>query len=166
MEASVVKTWVNFLEDTWQLQSSYNEQKENKTKYVITKSFNHFVLLLRFSPYCEVRIRNCMIHCCCDEYCDKYNMFAWFSFTFCLVTSWKDAQAIFWSWPSVIFLISRLLVGYMLFKHCTIGVYIWFSFSYASFFLGQEVLSPSIERIRTYVDNLAVLNSRLFTCSL
>jgi len=58
MEASVVKTWVNFLEDTWQLQSSYNEQKENKTKYVIITSFDPFVLLLLFSS-------------CCEEYCDK-----------------------------------------------------------------------------------------------
>jgi hypothetical protein len=34
VEAGVVKTWVNFIEDTCQLQSSYNEQKENKTKYL------------------------------------------------------------------------------------------------------------------------------------
>uniref|UniRef100_A0A0E0DMH2 Uncharacterized protein n=1 Tax=Oryza meridionalis TaxID=40149 RepID=A0A0E0DMH2_9ORYZ len=31
VEANVVKTWINFLEDTWQLQSTYNEQKEKKT---------------------------------------------------------------------------------------------------------------------------------------
>uniref|UniRef100_A0A0D9WD49 Uncharacterized protein n=1 Tax=Leersia perrieri TaxID=77586 RepID=A0A0D9WD49_9ORYZ len=31
VEADVVKTWINFLEDTWKLQSTYNEQKEKKT---------------------------------------------------------------------------------------------------------------------------------------
>jgi hypothetical protein len=35
VEAGVVKTWINFLEDTWQLQSSYDEQNEKKAKYVV-----------------------------------------------------------------------------------------------------------------------------------
>uniref|UniRef100_A0A0E0KYU4 Uncharacterized protein n=1 Tax=Oryza punctata TaxID=4537 RepID=A0A0E0KYU4_ORYPU len=35
VEANVVKTWINFLEDTWQLQSTYNEQKEKKTWYEV-----------------------------------------------------------------------------------------------------------------------------------
>jgi hypothetical protein len=34
IEANVVKTWINFLENTWQFQSSYNEQKEKKTRCV------------------------------------------------------------------------------------------------------------------------------------
>ncbi|PWZ29924.1 hypothetical protein Zm00014a_001876 [Zea mays] len=83
MEASVVKTWVNFLEDTWQLQLSYNEQKETKTNDELERCTSSFLKLT---------------------------------------------------------------------KH------------HLSYF--KEVLSPSIERIRTYVDNLAVLNSRLFDCSL
>ncbi|XP_066305727.1 uncharacterized protein [Miscanthus floridulus] len=83
MEASVVKTWVNFLEDTWQLQSSYNEQKENKTNDELGRCTSNFLKLT---------------------------------------------------------------------KH------------HLSYF--KEVLSPSIERIRTYVDNLAVINSKLFNCSL
>ncbi|KAJ1282529.1 hypothetical protein BS78_03G059300 [Paspalum vaginatum] len=77
MEAGVVKTWVNFLEDTWQLQSSYNEQKENETNDELARCTNNFLKLTK--------------------------------------------------------------------RHL-------------SYF--KEVLSPSIERIRTYVDNLAVLNSR------
>ncbi|ONM29946.1 hypothetical protein ZEAMMB73_Zm00001d039787 [Zea mays] len=77
MEASVVKTWVNFLEDTWQLQLSYNEQKETKTNDELERCTSSFLKLT---------------------------------------------------------------------KH------------HLSYF--KEVLSPSIERIRTYVDNLAVLNSR------
>uniref|UniRef100_A0A0E0MRJ0 Uncharacterized protein n=1 Tax=Oryza rufipogon TaxID=4529 RepID=A0A0E0MRJ0_ORYRU len=40
VEAGVVKTWINFLEDTWQLQSSYNEQKEKRTKDVSTEHDN------------------------------------------------------------------------------------------------------------------------------
>ncbi|GJN05746.1 hypothetical protein PR202_ga23408 [Eleusine coracana subsp. coracana] len=84
VEAGVVKTWINFLEDTWKLQSSYNEQKEHKTKY----------LDLLFSDELEK----------CTS-------------SFLKVT-----------------------------KH------------HLSKF--KEVLSPSIERIRTYVDNLAVLNAR------
>lgn len=77
MEASVVKTWVNFLEDTWQLQLSYNEQKETKTNDELERCTSSFLKLT---------------------------------------------------------------------KH------------HLSYF--KEVLSPSIERIHTYVDNLAVLNSR------
>ncbi|KAF8663063.1 hypothetical protein HU200_055657 [Digitaria exilis] len=76
-EAGVVKTWVNFLEDTWQLQSSYNEQKENKTNDELERCTSNFLKLTR-----------------------------------------------------------RHLSNF------------------------KDVLSPSIERIRTYVDNLAVLNSR------
>lgn len=34
-EASVVDTWILFLEDTWALQSSYTEQKEKQVKYVL-----------------------------------------------------------------------------------------------------------------------------------
>ncbi|KAG1339179.1 myosin-11 [Cocos nucifera] len=33
VEADIVHTWINFLEDTWQLQSSYAELKEKQTKY-------------------------------------------------------------------------------------------------------------------------------------
>ncbi|CAO2174669.1 unnamed protein product [Urochloa humidicola] len=76
-EAGVVKTWVNFLEDTWQLQSSHNEQKENKTNDELERCTSNFLKLTK-----------------------------------------------------------RHLSNF------------------------KDVLSPSIERIRTYVDNLAVLNSR------
>ncbi|XP_062193318.1 uncharacterized protein LOC133896722 isoform X2 [Phragmites australis] len=77
VEAGVVKTWINFLEDTWQLQSSYNEQKENKTN---------------------------------DE-------------------------------------LERCTIKFLKLTKCHLSKF-------------KEVLSPSIERIRTYVDNLAVLSSR------
>ncbi|KAG8046049.1 hypothetical protein GUJ93_ZPchr0008g12156 [Zizania palustris] len=77
MEAGVVKTWINFLEDTWQLQSSYIEQKEKRTNDELERCTENFLKLTK-----------------------------------CHLSSFK------------------------------------------------EVLSPSIERIRTYVDNLAVLQSR------
>ncbi|CAL4977953.1 unnamed protein product [Urochloa decumbens] len=76
-EAGVVKTWVNFLEDTWRLQSSHYEQKENKTNDELERCTSNFLKLTK-----------------------------------------------------------RHLSNF------------------------KDVLSPSIERIRTYVDNLAVLNSR------
>ncbi|XP_062184905.1 uncharacterized protein LOC133888584 [Phragmites australis] len=76
-EAGVVKTWINFLEDTWQLQSSYNEQKDNKTNDELERCTSNFLKLTK----------------------------------------------------------------------CHLSKF-------------EEVLSPSVERIRTYVDNLAVLNSR------
>ncbi|KAG2586913.1 MAR-binding filament-like protein 1 [Panicum virgatum] len=76
VEADVVKTWVNFLEDTWQLQSSYDEQKENKTNDELERCTTNFLKLTK-----------------------------------------------------------RHLSNF------------------------KDVLSPSIDRIRTYVDNLAVLNS-------
>ncbi|CAO2204578.1 unnamed protein product [Urochloa humidicola] len=76
-EAGVVKTWVNFLEDTWQLQLSHSEQKENKTNDELERCTINFLKLTK-----------------------------------------------------------RHLSNF------------------------KDVLIPSIERIRTYVDNLAVLNSR------
>ncbi|KQK07347.1 uncharacterized protein LOC100840108 [Brachypodium distachyon] len=77
VEANVVKTWISFLEDTWQLQSSYNEKKEKKTSDELERCVNDFLKLT------------------------KHHLSAF-----------------------------------------------------------KEVLSPSIESIQTYVDNLAVLNSR------
>uniref|UniRef100_A0A0D9ZUL7 Uncharacterized protein n=1 Tax=Oryza glumipatula TaxID=40148 RepID=A0A0D9ZUL7_9ORYZ len=77
VEANVVKTWINFLEDTWQLQSTYNEQKEKKT---------------------------------CDE-------------------------------------LERCVSSFLKLTKHHLSVF-------------KEVLSPSIDSIRTYVDNLVVLNSR------
>ncbi|PNT75564.1 uncharacterized protein LOC100834063 [Brachypodium distachyon] len=76
-KAGVVKTWINFLEDTWQLQSSYDEQKEKKTSDELERCTGNFIKLTKFH-----------------------------------LSTFK------------------------------------------------EVLNPSIERIHTYVDNLAVLNSR------
>jgi hypothetical protein len=111
MEAGVVKTWVNFLEDTWQLQSSYNEQKENTTKYVVIMAVHAFTDFLPFVLF--TLLYNPFL--LCSILCPK-NMLIWFSFTFCLVMSWRDAQAIFWSWPNSTFLILRSVVGYMLFK--------------------------------------------------
>lgn len=35
IEADVIKTWINFLEDTWVLQQSHAEIKEKQAKYVI-----------------------------------------------------------------------------------------------------------------------------------
>ncbi|XP_062230835.1 uncharacterized protein LOC133928503 [Phragmites australis] len=77
VEANVVKIWISFLEDSWKLQSSYNEQKENKTCDELEKCVNNFLKLT------------------------KHHLSAF-----------------------------------------------------------KEVLSPLIESIKTYVDNLAVLNSR------
>ncbi|KAI5021929.1 hypothetical protein ZWY2020_058659 [Hordeum vulgare] len=77
VEANVVKTWINFLEDTWQLQSSHNEQKEKKTSDELERCVRDFLKLT------------------------KHHLSAF-----------------------------------------------------------KEVLSPSIESIQTYVDNLAALNSR------
>lgn len=34
VEADVLSTWINFLEDTWVLQQSYTEVKEKEVKYV------------------------------------------------------------------------------------------------------------------------------------
>ncbi|CAN6471182.1 unnamed protein product [Victoria cruziana] len=48
-ESDVVLTWINFLEDTWLLQSSYAEQKEISTKNELEKSVKHFTgLVLKF----------------------------------------------------------------------------------------------------------------------
>lgn len=77
VEANVVKTWIDFLENTWQFQSSYNEQKEKKTSAELERCVSDFLKLT------------------------KHHLSAF-----------------------------------------------------------KEVLSPSIESIQTYVDNLAVLNSR------
>ncbi|CAL4910197.1 unnamed protein product [Urochloa decumbens] len=77
VESNVVKIWISFLEDSWKLQSSYNEQKEKKTCDELEKCVSDFLKLT------------------------KHHLSAF-----------------------------------------------------------KEVLSPLIESIKTYVDNLAVLNSR------
>jgi SMC interacting uncharacterized protein involved in chromosome segregation len=48
VEANVVKTWINFLEDTWQLQSTYNEQKEKKTWYLRSQLWLYSPLIAYF----------------------------------------------------------------------------------------------------------------------
>ncbi|CAN6336385.1 unnamed protein product [Urochloa humidicola] len=77
VESSVVKIWISFLEDSWKLQSSHNEQKEKKTCDELEKCVGDFLKLT------------------------KHHLSAF-----------------------------------------------------------KEVLSPMIESIKTYVDNLSVLNSR------
>ncbi|KAK3140646.1 hypothetical protein QOZ80_5AG0403780 [Eleusine coracana subsp. coracana] len=47
VESNVVKVWINFLEDSWQLQSSYNEQKEKKTCDELDKCVNNFLELTK-----------------------------------------------------------------------------------------------------------------------
>jgi hypothetical protein len=34
VEASTVSAWIGFLEDTWKLQSLFEELKENQAKYI------------------------------------------------------------------------------------------------------------------------------------
>ncbi|KAL6897933.1 hypothetical protein ACP4OV_006892 [Aristida adscensionis] len=77
VESKVVKTWINFLEGSWQLQSTYNEQKKKQTCDELEKCVNNFLKLT------------------------KHHLLAF-----------------------------------------------------------KEVLSPLVESIKTYVDNLAVLNSK------
>ncbi|KAF3442046.1 hypothetical protein FNV43_RR15962 [Rhamnella rubrinervis] len=45
-EASVVDTWIVFLEDTWALQSSYTEQKQNEVKGELERYGENFVNLV------------------------------------------------------------------------------------------------------------------------
>ncbi|XP_062180029.1 uncharacterized protein LOC133884584 [Phragmites australis] len=47
VETNVVKTWINFLEESWQLKSSYNEQKEKKTCDELEKCVNNFLKLTK-----------------------------------------------------------------------------------------------------------------------
>ncbi|KAJ4704774.1 coiled-coil domain-containing protein 18 isoform X2 [Melia azedarach] len=48
MEANVVNTWVNFLEDTWVLQTTYNDQKEKQINGVLEKYGDRFMILVNF----------------------------------------------------------------------------------------------------------------------
>ncbi|KAG0496019.1 hypothetical protein HPP92_000710 [Vanilla planifolia] len=48
VEASVVRTWINFLEDTWILQSSYTELKEKETNTEMEKYGCIFSKLIRY----------------------------------------------------------------------------------------------------------------------
>ncbi|CAN6442448.1 unnamed protein product [Victoria cruziana] len=45
-EANVVRTWINFLEDTWLIQSFYTEEKEKSSNDQLEKSVKHFEVLL------------------------------------------------------------------------------------------------------------------------
>ncbi|XP_042476128.1 uncharacterized protein LOC122057861 [Macadamia integrifolia] len=46
VEADVVNTWINFLEDTWVLQSSYTEQKEKQVNDELERYGDYFVTLI------------------------------------------------------------------------------------------------------------------------
>ncbi|XP_077232924.1 uncharacterized protein LOC143873395 [Tasmannia lanceolata] len=46
VEADVVHTWINFLEDTWVLQSSYTEHKEKQINEELEKYGNYFAKLV------------------------------------------------------------------------------------------------------------------------
>ncbi|CAA6654860.1 unnamed protein product [Spirodela intermedia] len=46
VEAEVVQTWINFLEDTWTLQSSYSEQKDKQINDELEKYGHYFVQLV------------------------------------------------------------------------------------------------------------------------
>lgn len=46
VEAEVVKTWINFLEDTWAIQSSYNEEKDKRMNDDLEKYGQYFVQLV------------------------------------------------------------------------------------------------------------------------
>uniref|UniRef100_A0A1D1YZX4 Coiled-coil domain-containing protein 150 n=1 Tax=Anthurium amnicola TaxID=1678845 RepID=A0A1D1YZX4_9ARAE len=46
IEADVVQTWINFLEDTWQLQSSYMQLNDKQTNYELEKYGHYFVQLI------------------------------------------------------------------------------------------------------------------------
>ncbi|AQK84296.1 hypothetical protein ZEAMMB73_Zm00001d037546 [Zea mays] len=47
VESNVVKIWIGFLEDSWKLQSSYNEQKDNKTCDELEKCVSDFLKLTK-----------------------------------------------------------------------------------------------------------------------
>ncbi|XP_042499739.1 uncharacterized protein LOC122077913 [Macadamia integrifolia] len=46
LEADVVNTWINFLEDTWVLQSSYTEQKEKQVNDELERCGGYFINLV------------------------------------------------------------------------------------------------------------------------
>ncbi|KAL0911659.1 hypothetical protein M5K25_019814 [Dendrobium thyrsiflorum] len=48
VEADIVRTWINFLEDTWILQSSYTEMKEKQTDDELEKWGNYLSTLIKF----------------------------------------------------------------------------------------------------------------------
>ncbi|KAJ0028232.1 hypothetical protein Pint_35508 [Pistacia integerrima] len=45
-EANVVNTWINFLEDTWNLQTAQNDSKEKQVNGDLGKYGDHFVILV------------------------------------------------------------------------------------------------------------------------
>jgi len=47
VESNVVKIWIGFLEDSWKLQSSYNEQKEKKTCDELEKCVSEYLKLTK-----------------------------------------------------------------------------------------------------------------------
>ncbi|XP_010937742.1 uncharacterized protein [Elaeis guineensis] len=58
VEADIVHTWINFLEDTWQLQSSYAELKEKQTNDELEKYGNCFLKLIKYHlSACQEELR-------------------------------------------------------------------------------------------------------------
>ncbi|KAJ4971787.1 hypothetical protein NE237_004886 [Protea cynaroides] len=46
LEADIINTWINFLEDTWVLQSSYTEQKEKQVNDELERHGDYFINLV------------------------------------------------------------------------------------------------------------------------
>ncbi|PKU62755.1 hypothetical protein MA16_Dca023319 [Dendrobium catenatum] len=47
LEAHIIRTWIDFLEDTWHLQSSYSSQKEKQTNHELEKYGTFLVKLIK-----------------------------------------------------------------------------------------------------------------------
>lgn len=63
IEADVVHTWINFLEDTWQLQSSYAELKEKQTNDELEKHGSCFLQLIKYHlSACKEELRPSINH--------------------------------------------------------------------------------------------------------
>ncbi|XP_073113300.1 uncharacterized protein [Elaeis guineensis] len=63
VEADIVHTWINFLEDTWQLQSSYAELKEKQTNDDLEKYAYCFVKLIKYHlSACKEELRHSINH--------------------------------------------------------------------------------------------------------
>lgn len=72
VEADVVQTWINFLEDTWLLQSSYTKESEKQTKYVelytlfcfFALLFKYFILPYFYLFFQSLSVSNLLFACC------------------------------------------------------------------------------------------------------
>lgn len=108
VEADVLHTWINFLEDTWVLRCSYAEIKEKQVKYVLQLCAIAICSFFHLLAFCSFKLNVVVVHLVlrcfsCSIYC-YLNSYYFFAFQ---VMNWRNMRTILWTSPLIFSLPTR-----------------------------------------------------------